>query len=141
MSDDRPIGIFDSGVGGLTVARAVLDQLPHEPVLYVGDTARGPYGPLPIAEVRAYALDVMDHLVDADVKMLVIACNSASAAVLRDARERYDIPRGRGCASGSAAGGAGHPVRSHWSDWHPRHDHLPRVRRRLCCSTAIGGHE
>ena len=89
---DRPIGIFDSGVGGLTVARAVLDQLPHEPILYVGDTARGPYGPLPIAEVRAYALDVMDHLVASDVKMLVIACNSASAAVLRDARERYDIP-------------------------------------------------
>lgn len=89
---DRPIGIFDSGVGGLTVARAVLDQLPHEPIYYVGDTARGPYGPLPIAQVRAFALDVMDHLVDAGVKMLVIACNSASAAVLRDARERYDVP-------------------------------------------------
>lgn len=89
---DRPIGIFDSGVGGLTVARAVLDQLPHEPIHYVGDTARGPYGPLPIAEVRAYALDIMDHLVDSGVKMLVIACNSASAAVLRDARERYDVP-------------------------------------------------
>ncbi|MGA0980276.1 MAG: glutamate racemase [Candidatus Nanopelagicales bacterium] len=89
---DRPIGIFDSGVGGLTVARAVLDQLPHEPILYIGDTARGPYGPLPLAQVRAYALDVMDHLVASDVKMLVIACNSASAAVLRDARERYDIP-------------------------------------------------
>ncbi|MFM7597905.1 MAG: glutamate racemase [Actinomycetota bacterium] len=89
---DAPIGIFDSGVGGLTVARAVLDQLPHEPILYVGDTARGPYGPLPIAEVRAHALDVMDHLVDSGVKMLVIACNSASAAVLRDARERYDVP-------------------------------------------------
>ena len=89
---DRPIGIFDSGVGGLTVARAVLDQLPHEPILYVGDTARGPYGPLPIAEVRQNALDVMDHLVDSDVKMLVIACNSASAAVLRDARERYSVP-------------------------------------------------
>ena len=89
---DAPIGIFDSGVGGLTVARAVLDQLPHEPVLYVGDTARGPYGPLPIAAVRAYALDVMDHLVDEGVKLLVIACNSASAAVLRDARERYDVP-------------------------------------------------
>jgi glutamate racemase len=88
----NPIGIFDSGVGGLTVARAVLDQLPHEPILYVGDTARGPYGPLPIAEVRAYALDVMDHLVESGVKMLVIACNSASAAVLRDARERYAIP-------------------------------------------------
>ena len=90
--NDAPIGIFDSGVGGLTVARAVLDQLPHEPVLYVGDTARGPYGPRPIAQVREYALDVMDTLVDEGVKLLVIACNSASSAVLRDARERYDIP-------------------------------------------------
>ena len=89
---DAPLGIFDSGVGGLTVVRAVLDQLPHEPVLYVGDTARGPYGPRPIAEVRAFALDVMDHLVDQGVKLLVIACNSASAAVLRDARERYAVP-------------------------------------------------
>jgi len=89
---DAPIGIFDSGVGGLTVARAVLDQLPHEPVLYVGDTARGPYGPRPIPEVRSFALDVMDHLVEQGVKMLVIACNSASAAVLRDARERYAVP-------------------------------------------------
>jgi glutamate racemase len=89
---DAPIGIFDSGVGGLTVARAVLDQLPHEPVVYVGDTARGPYGPKPIAQVRAYALDLMDHLVERGVKLLVIACNSASAAVLRDARERYDVP-------------------------------------------------
>ena len=90
--DDAPIGIFDSGVGGLTVARAVLDQLPHEPVVYVGDTARGPYGPRPIAQVRAYALEVMDHLVDQGVKLLVIACNTASSACLRDARERYDIP-------------------------------------------------
>ena len=89
---DAPIGVFDSGVGGLTVARAILDQLPREPVLYVGDTARGPYGPRPIAEVRAFALDVMDHLVDEGVKALVIACNSASAAVLRDARERYAVP-------------------------------------------------
>jgi glutamate racemase len=89
---DAPIGIFDSGVGGLTVARAVLDQLPDEPVLYVGDTLRGPYGPRPLAQVRAMALDVMDHLVDQGVKLLVIACNSASAAVLRDARERYAVP-------------------------------------------------
>lgn len=89
---DAPIGIFDSGVGGLTVARAVLDQLPHEPVLYVGDTLRGPYGPRPLAQVRANALDVMDHLVAEGVKVVVIACNSASAAVLRDARERYDVP-------------------------------------------------
>ncbi len=89
---DAPIGIFDSGFGGLTVARAVLDQLPHEPVVYLGDTARQPYGPKPISEVREYALDCLDHLVRQGVKVLVIACNSASAAVLHDARERYDVP-------------------------------------------------
>jgi glutamate racemase len=89
---DAPIGIFDSGFGGLTVARAVMDQLPHEPVVYLGDTARQPYGPKPIGEVREYALECLDHLVDQGVKALVIACNSASAAVLRDARERYDVP-------------------------------------------------
>src|SRR3712207_3184293 len=89
---DAPIGIFDSGFGGLTVARAIMDQLPHEPVLYVGDTARQPYGPKPIGEVREYALECLDHLVDEGVKLLVIACNSASAAVLRDARERYPVP-------------------------------------------------
>jgi glutamate racemase len=89
---DAPIGVFDSGVGGLTVARAILDQLPHEPLLYLGDTARAPYGPRPIAEVRHLALDAMDTLVAEGVKVLVIACNTASAACLRDARERYDIP-------------------------------------------------
>ena len=89
---DSPIGIFDSGYGGLTVARAVLDQLPHEPILYLGDTARQPYGPLSIAQVRAYSLECLDQLVDLGVKMLVIACNSASSAVLRDARERYAVP-------------------------------------------------
>ena len=92
--NDAPIGIFDSGVGGLTVARAVIDQLPNEAVLYIGDTANGPYGPKPLAAVRAHALEVMDDLVDAGVKMLVIACNSASAAVLHDARERYTQRRG-----------------------------------------------
>jgi glutamate racemase len=89
---DAPIGIFDSGVGGLTVARAVLDQLPNEAVRYIGDTAHGPYGPLPIADVRRHSLAVMDGLVADGVKMLVVACNSASAASLRDARERYDVP-------------------------------------------------
>jgi glutamate racemase len=87
-----PIGVFDSGVGGLTVARALMDQLPHEELLYVGDTAHGPYGPLPIAEVRRHALAALDDLVGRGVKMLVIACNSASSACLRDAKERYDIP-------------------------------------------------
>lgn len=89
---DAPLGIFDSGFGGLTVARSVIDQLPHESVLYVGDTARQPYGPKPIGEVREYALECLDHLVEQGVKALVIACNSASAAMLRDARERYDVP-------------------------------------------------
>ena len=89
---DSPIGIFDSGFGGLTVARAVLDQLPHESVLYLGDTARQPYGPKPLDEVREYALECLDHLVGEGVKALVIACNSASAAVLHDARQRYDVP-------------------------------------------------
>ncbi|MCH1867164.1 glutamate racemase [Nocardioides sp. CFH 31398] len=92
VSADAPIGIFDSGFGGLTVARSVVDQLPHESITYVGDTARQPYGPKPIAEVREYALECLDHLVHLGVKALVIACNSASAAMLRDARERYDVP-------------------------------------------------
>jgi glutamate racemase len=89
---DAPIGIFDSGVGGLTVARAILDQLPNESTIYIGDTARGPYGPRPLAEVREFALESLDFLVDQGVKALVIACNTASAAMLRDARERYSIP-------------------------------------------------
>lgn len=89
---NAPIGIFDSGVGGLTVARAILDQLPNESTLYIGDTARGPYGPRPLAEVREFSLEILDHLVDQGVKALVIACNTASAAMLRDARERYSIP-------------------------------------------------
>jgi len=92
--NSAPIGIFDSGVGGLTVVRSVLDRLPHEQVLYVGDTANSPYGPKPRADVRAMALAVMDRLVDDGVKMLVIACNSASAVALPDARKRYETGRG-----------------------------------------------
>ena len=91
-SKSAPIGIFDSGVGGLTVARAIIDQLPGESILYLGDTARGPYGTRPLAQVREFALEIMDQLVAAGVKAIVIACNTASAAMLRDARERYQIP-------------------------------------------------
>lgn len=89
---DLPIGIFDSGFGGLTVARAVWDQLPNEDIVYLGDTARAPYGEKMIPEVREYALECLDYLDKTGVKALVIACNSASSAVLRDARERYDVP-------------------------------------------------
>ena len=92
MTNNAPIGVFDSGFGGLTVARAIIDQLPAESIRYVGDTSRGPYGPLPIAQVREYSLEIMDGLVDDGVKALAIACNSASAATLRDARERYEVP-------------------------------------------------
>lgn len=91
---NAPIGIFDSGVGGLTVARSVIDLLPHERVMYLGDTANSPYGPKPLAMVRELAINVMDYLASSGVKMLVIACNSATAAVLHDARERYYIDAG-----------------------------------------------
>ena len=92
MNRNAPIGIFDSGVGGLTVARAIRDSLPHESLTYIGDTAHSPYGTKSIADVRTYSLNVLDELVDQGVKMLVIACNTASAAMLRDARERYSVP-------------------------------------------------
>ncbi|WP_213454466.1 glutamate racemase [Rhizomonospora bruguierae] len=89
---DAPVGIFDSGVGGLTVARAILDQLPNEQVLYLGDTAHVPYGPKPLADVRRYTLAGLDSLAEQGAKVLVIACNSATAACLHDARERYRVP-------------------------------------------------
>jgi len=88
----RPIGMFDSGVGGLTVARAVIDQLPHEDLVYFGDTARCPYGPRDRDEVKGFALEIMDLLVAEDVKLVVVACNSAASAAIVDARARYDIP-------------------------------------------------
>ena len=89
---EAPIGIFDSGVGGLTVARAVIDQLPDERIVYVGDTAHGPYGPLAIADIRRHALAVGDALAARRMKALVVACNTASAACLPDIRERYPVP-------------------------------------------------
>jgi glutamate racemase len=91
-TDSAPIGIFDSGVGGLTVARAIIDQLPNESIIYIGDTARGPYGPRKLAEVREFSLEIIDFLVKRGCKAIVIACNTASSAMLRDARERYSIP-------------------------------------------------
>ena len=91
--DDRPIGMFDSGFGGLTVARAAIDLLPHEDFVYVGDTGRYPYGPRPLDEVRAYAHEIARYLVEAhDVKMVVVACNTASAAALDELREALPVP-------------------------------------------------
>lgn len=92
MSDPRPIGVFDSGVGGLTVARAILDLLPHEPLIYLGDSARFPYGPKPVEEIRRYALEIADYLVHRDVKMLVVACNSVEVSAIGDIAKRAGIP-------------------------------------------------
>jgi glutamate racemase len=91
-SHDRSIGIFDSGVGGLTVARSVIDLLPNEHILYFGDTARGPYGPRDLDEVADFAFEIMDWLVSEGSKMIVMACNTASAAALDQARAHYTLP-------------------------------------------------
>ena len=87
-----PIGMFDSGVGGLTVARSVMDQLPGEGLIYIGDTGNGPYGPLPLAGVRRHPVKIADTLVERGVKALVVACNTATAASLDVLRERYEVP-------------------------------------------------
>jgi glutamate racemase len=84
--------MFDSGVGGLTVARAVIDLLPQEDLIYFGDTARCPYGPRSAEEIRRFALEIMDVLVAEDIKLLVVACNSAASAALEEAQERYEVP-------------------------------------------------
>ncbi len=89
---DLPIGIFDSGLGGLTVARAVIDLLPHEDIVYFGDTARCPYGPRPPEEVRGFALEITDLLVAEGVKLVVVACNSAESTAFYEATGRYDVP-------------------------------------------------
>ncbi|MDQ3986656.1 MAG: glutamate racemase [Actinomycetota bacterium] len=88
----NPIGMFDSGVGGLTVARAVIDLLPHEDLIYFGDTARCPYGPRPQEEVKGFALQIVELLARENVKLLVVACNAASSTALDEARARFDLP-------------------------------------------------
>jgi len=91
--DDRPIGMFDSGFGGLTVARAVIDLLPAENLVYLGDTGRYPYGPRPLDEVRGFAHQIARRLVDEhDVKLLIVACNTASAAALDELQDELPVP-------------------------------------------------
>lgn len=92
MANSKPIGLFDSGVGGLTVVREMFRQLPQEDLIYVGDNARCPYGSRQPGEVKEFAFQIMDFLLEQDVKMIVIACNTATAASLNEARERYPIP-------------------------------------------------
>jgi glutamate racemase len=92
MSDPRPIGVFDSGVGGLTVLRELQRQLPSESTIYFADLGHFPYGPRYQAQVRHFALNIIRFLEKLDVKLVVIACNTATAAALNAARETFDIP-------------------------------------------------
>jgi glutamate racemase len=90
--DERPIGVFDSGLGGLTIVRALIDLLPDENLVYFGDTARFPYGSKTPEELRRFATEITDLLVADDVKMVVVACNSASSTALEHLRARYTVP-------------------------------------------------
>jgi glutamate racemase len=90
--DQRPIGIFDSGVGGLTVLKEIRERLPFEPTIYVADLLHFPYGPRYQDEVRGFAIDIIRYLESRDVKLVVIACNTATAAALNHARELFELP-------------------------------------------------
>jgi len=105
MDTDRPIGVFDSGVGGLTVVRALLSQLPHENIVYFGDTARVPYGPKSPNVVREYAAQDTDVLLGHEVKLIVVACNTVSAVALDVVQQRSRVP-----VVGMIAPGAGAAV-------------------------------
>ena len=92
MPDPRPIGVFDSGVGGLTVLREILRRSPHESTIYLGDNLRAPYGTRSDDEVRRFSTESLDELADRDVKAIVVACNTSTAVALGDLRRRYDLP-------------------------------------------------
>ena len=92
MSDLRPIAVYDSGVGGLTVARAILDLLPNEPILYLGDSARMPYGPRPPEQIREFAVEIAGYLVSREVKMIVVACNSVEVSAIDEVTAHAGIP-------------------------------------------------
>jgi len=109
-----PIGIFDSGIGGLTVARAIYERLPHESTVYFGDTARVPYGPKSPETVRRYSLEILDWLLGQNVKAVVIACNTSTAHALETLQQHSPVPvmgvidpGARAAASASAAGPIG----------------------------------
>jgi glutamate racemase len=88
----RPIGVIDSGVGGLTVAKEIMRQLPKEEIIYLGDTARCPYGPRPWEEIRDFTWEITNYLLKYNIKLLVIACNTATSVVLDEMQEKLNIP-------------------------------------------------
>jgi glutamate racemase len=92
MTNSAPVGVFDSGIGGLTVAHEVIRQLPHESIIYFGDTARVPYGPKSPETVRRYSREIAGFLRDEGVKSIVVACNTATAHALGVLRDEMDMP-------------------------------------------------
>ncbi|WP_069650517.1 glutamate racemase [Caloranaerobacter ferrireducens] len=90
--DNRPIGVFDSGIGGLTVLKEIMEQLPNEDIIYFGDTARIPYGTRSKETVIKYSFQCIKFLLSKNIKAIVIACNTASAIALEPAREKFDVP-------------------------------------------------
>ncbi len=92
MSDPRPIGVFDSGVGGLTVLAEIKDRLPYEHTIYFGDTARVPYGVRDLAEVRWFTFEIIRYLISLDVKLVVVACNTATAAAIKAVQRTFEVP-------------------------------------------------
>jgi glutamate racemase len=90
--DSRPVGVFDSGVGGLTVLHECLVTMPHEDFVYLGDHARLPYGPRPLADVRRFAREIATYLQEQGVKLVVNACNTATSAALPQLQEQLDVP-------------------------------------------------
>lgn len=92
MSSSAPIGVFDSGLGGISVVRQIVKDMPDEQVLYFGDSANAPYGTKTPEQVRALSFAIMERFVDQGVKAVVIACNTATSAAVNDLREQYDIP-------------------------------------------------
>jgi glutamate racemase len=92
MSSSAPIGVFDSGLGGLTVVREMISQLPNESIIYFGDTARVPYGPKSPDTVLRYSREITSYMKDQGVKALVVACNTATAHALPALREEFDLP-------------------------------------------------
>ena len=92
MTSTAPIGVFDSGLGGISVVRQIVQDMPHERVLYFGDSANAPYGTKTPQEVRRLSFDIMERFMSQGVKAVVIACNTATSAAVNALRDHYDIP-------------------------------------------------
>lgn len=132
--DNRPIGVFDSGLGGLTVVRQLLRELPGEDICYFGDTGRVPYGTRSRETIEKYARQDCRFLMGMDVKMIIAACGTVSS-VAPHVLAGLPAARHRGCGARRVRRGPGHPQRADWGDRHPCHHPL----RRLSTMAVAGG--